>query len=89
MLYYHNLTISTYHNIVMLQSHDMLLTRTELHPLCLLRTTLVTVFNVVSDYAYNPERSLHKYMFYKFDHISDPKGFQDIIFSVFDLKFHD
>ena len=62
----------------------MLIPRTEMHPLGILRTPFDIVFNAISDYGYNPEASLPKYMFYyKGAHISGPKGSPDMMFNHF------
>ena len=78
-----------YHNVMLSQYQNMFMTRTENHPLYILRTLFDTVFNAVSGYGYNPERSLQKYMFYKWGHIASPKGSPDIILDAFDVKSHE
>ena len=65
----------------------MLIMRTEIDPFCFLRTLFDIVFTAVSEYGYNSERSLLKYMFYKYAHISGTQGSPDMIVSAFDLKF--
>ena len=65
----------------------MLIPRTEMHPFCILKRPFDIVFNFVSDYGYNLERSPHKSVFYKYAYISAHRKVPDLISSAFDVKF--
>ena len=66
----------------------MLITRTEIHALCMLRMPFDTACDALFYYRYNPERCLQKYMFYKCGHSSGSKRSPDIILNTFVVKFN-
>ena len=74
---YHPIVIDSY--VTISKYPNMLITRTEIYTLCLLRTTFDAVFEALFKCSYSPTRFLHNYMFYKCGHISgsesSPHGF--------------
>ena len=67
----------------------MLLTRTEPQPFCILRAPSDIVFIALFNCGYHPNDLRKKPTFYKWGHISGPKGSPDMILNAFHVKFHD
>ena len=80
---------SQYDNAMISYYHNILITCTNLESFCTLGTPFDIVFNALFAYGCNLERSLEKYMFYKYAHISAPKGSPDTTLNAFDFKNHD
>ena len=80
---------SIYHNTIIEYYHSILITWTEIQPLCTLRTPFDIVLNALLNYDdYHPTRPCKTHMFYKYAHISGPRGSPDMNLNAFLGKFH-